>query len=72
MGVLVNDFGVIDIDSQLIAGVDEDTISLRSGCICCTMRDDFLDAIVKLVKRPDPPEYLLIETSGVSDPGSPP
>jgi G3E family GTPase len=70
MGVLVNDFGAIDIDSQLVAGADEDTISLRSGCICCTMRDDFLDAIVKLVKRPDPPEYLLVETSGVSDPGS--
>lgn len=70
MGVLVNDFGAIDIDSQLIVGVDENTISLKSGCICCTMRDDFLNAIVKLVQRPDPPEYLLIETSGVSDPES--
>ncbi len=70
MGVLVNDFGAIDIDSQLIVGIEEDTISLKSGCICCSMRGDFLEAIVKLAKRPEPPEYLLIETSGVSDPGS--
>jgi G3E family GTPase len=70
MGVLVNDFGAIDIDSKLIVGIDENTISLKSGCICCTMRDDFLKAISKLVRRPNPPEFLLIETSGVSDPGA--
>jgi G3E family GTPase len=70
MGVLVNDFGVINIDSQLIERIDEDTISLSNGCICCTIRDDFLKAVIKLAKRENPPEYLLIETSGVSDPSA--
>jgi G3E family GTPase len=70
IGVLVNDFGEIDIDSQLIVGVEENTISLKNGCICCTIQDEFLYAIVKFLRRPDPPEYLLIETSGVADPSA--
>ncbi len=70
VGVLVNDFGAIDIDSQLVESVTEDSLSLRNGCICCTMRDDFFDAILKLVRRETPPEVIVIETSGVSDPRS--
>lgn len=70
MGVLVNDFGVIDIDSQLVERIDENTISLSNGCICCSIREDFLRAVLGLVKRENPPEYLLIETSGVSDPSA--
>ncbi|MDX1991320.1 MAG: GTP-binding protein [bacterium] len=72
VAVLVNDFGSINIDSQLIVGVESDgdtnTISLANGCICCTIRSDLLDAVVKLVRRPEPPEYIIVETSGVSDP----
>jgi G3E family GTPase len=68
VAVLVNDFGAINIDSQLVVGVEGDRVSLANGCICCTIRGDLLQAALDLLKRPDPPEYILIETSGVSDP----
>jgi G3E family GTPase len=68
VGVIVNDFGAIDIDSQLVENMTEDTVSLRNGCICCSIQDDFFDAVLKLVQRKKPPEVLVIETSGVSDP----
>lgn len=66
--VLVNDFGAINIDAQLVVGVEGDTIALTNGCICCTIRDDLLHAALQLLERPLPPEYLIIEASGVSDP----
>jgi G3E family GTPase len=69
IAVLVNDFGAVNIDSELIVGVEgEETVSLSNGCICCTIRDDLLAAVFKLVERDDHPEYIIIETSGVSDP----
>ena len=68
IAVLVNDFGSINIDSQLVLGVDEDTISLSNGCICCTIRGDLLKATVDLLNREEAPEYIIVETSGVSDP----
>ena len=68
VAVLVNDFGAINIDTQLVVGMEEDTISLANGCICCTIRGDFLKATRDLIQRPQPPEYILVETSGVSDP----
>lgn len=70
IAVLVNDFGAVNIDSQLVVGVEEDTISLANGCICCTIRDDLIAATRKLIERAIPPEYILVETSGVSDPAS--
>jgi G3E family GTPase len=69
-GVLVNDFGEIDIDSQIIESLTDGAVSLRNGCICCTLRVDFVDAIDKLMTRANPPERLVVETSGVSDPRS--
>jgi len=66
--VLVNDFGAINIDSKLVVGVEGDTISLENGCICCNIRDDLFAACMMLLRRPEPPERLIIETSGVSDP----
>lgn len=68
VAVLVNDFGAINIDSQLVVGVEENTVNLSNGCICCTIRGDLLKAVVDLLQRPEPPEYILVETSGVSDP----
>ena len=68
VAVLVNDFGAINIDTQLVVGVEEDTINLANGCICCTIRGDLLKATLDLLQRPEPPEYILVETSGVSDP----
>ncbi|MEM7347071.1 MAG: GTP-binding protein [Chloroflexota bacterium] len=68
VAVLVNDFGEVNIDSQLVAGIEGDTVSLANGCICCSIRDDLTEAVLQLLDRPDPPEYIIIETSGVSDP----
>lgn len=68
VAVLVNDFGSVNIDAQLIVGVEGETVNLSNGCICCTIRDDLLRETLGLVQRADPPEYLIIETSGVSDP----
>lgn len=68
IAVLVNDFGSINIDGQLIVGVEGETVTLSNGCICCTIRDDLLRAVLNLIEREDKPEYIIIEASGVSDP----
>jgi len=68
IAVLVNDFGAINIDAQLVVGVEGDAVNLSNGCICCTIRGDLLKETLKLLRRDDPPEYLVVETSGVSDP----
>jgi G3E family GTPase len=66
--VLVNDFGAINIDAKLVVGVEGETVNLANGCVCCTIRDDLVVACLGLLQRPEPPEHLLIELSGVSDP----
>lgn len=68
IAVLVNDFGAINIDAQLIVGVEGEMVTLSNGCICCTIRDDLLQETLQLLVRDEPPEYILIEASGVSDP----
>ena len=70
VAVMVNDFGAINIDSQLIVGIDDetDTVNLSNGCICCTIRGDFLEATLNLLKGDQSPEYIIVEASGVSDP----
>ena len=68
VAVLVNDFGAINIDAKLIVGVEGEAVSLSNGCICCTIRGDLLDAVESLLNRENPPEYIIIEASGVSDP----
>jgi G3E family GTPase len=66
--VLVNDFGAINIDAKLVVGVEGETVTLANGCVCCTIRDDLVGACLGLLQRDEPPEHLLIELSGVSDP----
>ena len=69
VAVLVNDFGEINIDAELVSGVSgESTVNLSNGCICCSIRSDLLEATVQLIQDPNPPEYIVVETSGVSDP----
>ena len=68
IAALVNDFGAINIDAQLVVGVEGETVNLSNGCICCTIRGDLLKETLKLLRRQDPPEYIIVETSGVSDP----
>ncbi|MDP6691361.1 MAG: GTP-binding protein [Alphaproteobacteria bacterium] len=66
--VLVNDFGDLAVDGDLLAAHGGDTVTLANGCICCTMGDDLLLALMQLVRRDDPPEHILVEASGVADP----
>lgn len=66
--VLVNDFGAINIDAKLVVGIEGETVSLANGCVCCTIRDDLVTETVRLLSRSDPPEYVVVEASGISDP----
>ncbi len=68
VGVLVNDFGAINIDADLIEGVEENMISLTNGCICCEIRDDLVISLEQLLMREDEIDYVILEASGVSDP----
>jgi len=67
-GVLVNDFGAINIDAALIASQDGSTISLANGCVCCSLGEDLGDALAQLAGRTPAPEHVIVEASGVSDP----
>jgi len=68
VGVLVNDFGAINIDVELIEGVEENMISLSNGCICCEIRDDLVISLEQLLLREEQVDYVIVEASGVSDP----
>lgn len=70
VAVLVNDFGAINIDAELVVGVENNVISLANGCICCTIRDDLVETVLETINRPERPEYLLLEASGVAEPMS--
>lgn len=68
VGVLVNDFGAINIDAELIVGVEENVISLSNGCVCCEIRDDLVTSLEQLLLREEEIDYVILEASGVSDP----
>ncbi len=68
VAVLVNEFGDINIDSQLLVSMDEDMVELSNGCICCTINDGLVDAVYRVLERTDRVDYMVIETTGVADP----
>lgn len=68
VAVLVNEFGDIDIDSQLLISIDEDMMELSNGCICCTINESLVEAVYRVLERSDRIDYLVIETTGVADP----
>jgi G3E family GTPase len=70
VAVLVNDFGPINIDAELVVGVEEDMISLANGCVCCQVRDDLIEAVDRLLDRPDRIDHVVLEASGVAEPAS--
>jgi G3E family GTPase len=70
LAVLVNDFGALNIDARLIVKVEGQQMELANGCICCSIRDDLVAGVESLLATDPPPEQLVIETSGVSDPGN--
>ncbi|WP_246541099.1 CobW family GTP-binding protein [Mycobacterium spongiae] len=68
VGVLVNDFGAINIDADLVVGVQDEMISLANGCVCCQIRDDLIEAVDRLLSGEHAPKYIVLEASGIADP----
>jgi len=74
LAIIVNEFGELGIDRELLLGCgnenceDSDIVELANGCLCCTVADDFLPTLTKLIERPAPPDHILIETSGLALP----
>ena len=68
IAVIVNEFGEIGIDNQLVVDSDEEILEMNNGCICCTVRGDLIRIIGKLLERRDSFDRLIIETTGLADP----
>jgi len=68
IAAVVNDFGAINIDAELITGAADGVVSLNNGCICCSLESDLLRTLADLLRRDPRPEVIVIETSGVADP----
>ena len=68
LGVIVNDFGAINIDANLIESRDDEIVALANGCVCCSISGGFAEALTALSRREPAPEQVIIEASGVADP----
>ncbi len=66
--VLVNEFGEIGIDNELIVATGDDMVELSNGCICCSINGELLEAVYRVLERPEPVDYLVVETTGLADP----
>jgi G3E family GTPase len=66
--VIVNEFGQIGIDNDLVVGADEEVFEMNNGCICCTVRGDLIRIIEGLLKRRSKFDAILVETTGLADP----
>ena len=66
--VLVNEFGEIGIDNDLVVSTSADMVELSNGCICCTINGELLEAVERILNRPEPLDYLVVETTGLADP----
>jgi len=69
VAVIVNEFGDVGIDHQLVVGADEEILEMNNGCICCTVRGDLIRIIRNLFEQEVPLDHILIETTGLADPG---
>jgi len=74
LAIIVNEFGSVGVDADLLRGCgipaceEADIVELANGCLCCTVADEFLPAMEALLNRADPPEHIIIETSGLALP----
>ncbi|QNP28803.1 CobW family GTP-binding protein [Cylindrospermopsis curvispora] len=68
VAVIINEFGEVGIDNQLVIDADEEIFEMNNGCICCTVRGDLIRIIGNLMKRRDKFDHLVIETTGLADP----
>ncbi len=67
--VIINEFGEIGIDNDLVVDADEEVFEMNNGCICCTVRGDLIRIIEGLMKRKDRFDAIVVETTGLADPG---
>ena len=70
IAVIVNEFGEVGIDHQLVMNADEEILEMNNGCICCTVRGDLIRMLGDLLQRRDQFDHLVIETTGLADPAS--
>ncbi|MFC5850076.1 CobW family GTP-binding protein [Deinococcus petrolearius] len=68
LGVIVNEFGAVGVDGALTRRLQDDVTELTAGCLCCTGRDDLVRALVEIGLRPQRPDAVIVELSGVADP----
>ncbi len=66
--IIINEFGEVGIDGQLVIGTDEEIVELNNGCLCCRVRGDLVKTLADLLKRQKRFDYVLIETTGLADP----
>ncbi|HEY2211229.1 MAG TPA: GTP-binding protein, partial [Bradyrhizobium sp.] len=66
--VIVNEFGEVGIDNDLIVDTDEEIFEMNNGCICCTVRGDLIRIIAGLMRRSRPFDGIVVETTGLADP----
>src|SRR5687768_17705469 len=69
VAVIENEFGEIGVDNELVIGADEEIFEMNNGCICCTVRGDLIRILGNLMKRRDKFDRILVETTGMADPG---
>jgi G3E family GTPase len=69
IAVIENEFGEVGIDQGLVVGADEELFEMNNGCICCTVRGDLIRILGTLMRRRDRFDYILVETTGIADPG---
>ena len=74
LALIINEFGDLGVDGDIVKGCgiegcdEDDVLELSNGCICCTVAEDFIPAMEKLINRADPPDHIVIETSGLALP----
>ncbi|MEA5411998.1 GTP-binding protein [Synechococcus sp. BA-120 BA3] len=66
--VLVNEFGEIGIDNELVVATSDAMVELSNGCICCSINGELKEAVLRVLARPDPIDYIVVETTGLADP----
>src|SRR6201981_2564199 len=69
IAVIENEFGEVGVDSDLIEKGDEQIVQMNNGCICCTVRGDLIRILGDLMKRREKFDHILVETTGMADPG---
>jgi len=66
--VLVNEFGEIGIDNDLVVTTGEEMVELSNGCVCCSINGELMEAVERIMDRPEPMDYIVVETTGLADP----